>query len=131
MTQQKLKLTFNRTQFLHSFVVSGTPVGNVPGFVGSAVVPGYDTEGQEYRIFATINSVDDTPTEPVLFNTVTFTVVKKSNPRRNLFTGTFNTSVYRSNYDNVPNVYISDNCSKFIVPANSDFRTLILNFHSS
>jgi len=124
-----LTLSFDKTQLRSSFTTTGNLPGNLNGFLGTAVVIGYDSNLQLYRIFFNISSIDDQPTLDILYNTVQVTVVSVANPNKNIFTGTFNTTVNRVNYDNIPSLYISDNGSKFFVPENSDSRTLVLTLN--
>jgi len=122
-----LNLTFNKIDFLNSFTTTGEVVGNSKGFVGSAILTAYDTRQRAYRIFFTINSIDEAPSSDLIRNNVTISVSSVRNLDKNLLTTTFNTNVFKSNYDNVPGVYTSNNGSKLIVFANGNIRQLILN----
>jgi hypothetical protein len=123
-----LNLTFSKLDFLNSFTTTGD-VGNSKGFVGSAIVTAYDTRNRAYRIFFNINSIDEEPTVGLIRNNVTISVSSVRNLDKNLLTTTFNTNVYKSNYDNVPGVYTSNNGSKLIVSDNGNARQLILKLH--
>jgi len=120
-----LKLEFDNRDFLNSFTTSGV-IGNSKGFVGNAIVTAYDTCHRKYRIFFNINSIIEDTTSPTLRNNVTINVSKVSDLNTNLLTTTFNTEVDPKGYFNLPNVYTSDNGSKFIVPSNGNNNQLIL-----
>jgi len=124
-----LNLQFSKLDFLNSFTTTGETVGNVKGFVGNAIVTAYDTRNRAYRIFFNVNSIDEEPTSDLIRNTVTVNVSSVRNLDKNILTTTFNTNVYKRNYDNVPSVYTSNNGSKLIVPASGNNRQLILQLN--
>lgn len=77
-----------------------------------------------YRIFFTVHSIDEDPISNLIRNNVTISVSSIRNLDKNIVTTTFNTNVYKRDYDNVPGVYTSNNGSKLIVPSNGNNRQL-------
>jgi hypothetical protein len=124
-SSKTLRLQFDKRDFLNSFTTTGV-IGNSNGFLGNAIVTAQDSLGKNYRIFFNVSSIDEQPDSNLIRNNITMSVSSVSKLEKNLITTTFNTIVYKSNYDNVPGIYTSDNGSKFIVPDNGNQRQLVL-----